>query len=288
MNFETYIDQAWADHGSQPEKVAEGLKKALPLVETDDHLAQLVQLAAHVFGDHLGNWADGLQLLKELQKHPILLPSRETEMAILRSIEVMHIGSGQSPNLNSFNIFEQVKILSASGSALGEHDAKRAKIFLNKALDIARINLDIKDSANRALAIAGNNLASALEEKKNRSPDDIDLMILAAQTGRKYWEVAGTWNQVAYAEYRLTMTYVQANQLSKALQHAQLFSEICQENKAEDRDMFYCYEALAIVERARKNDIGFKKAVEQATAYFEKLNTEQRAWCEPEMKKLLL
>jgi hypothetical protein len=287
MSFEAYLDQAWADHGSQPEKVADGLKKARLLVETDDHLSQLVRLATHVYGDHLGQWADGLQLLKELQKNPTPLPTKETEVAILRSIEVMHIGSGQMPSLSSFNISDQVKILAASGSVLSEHDAKRAKTFLNQALDIARMHLDKKDSANRALAVAGNNLASTLEQKMNRNSEETDLMILAAQTGRKYWEIAGTWNQVAYAEYRLTMTFVQANELAKALRHAQLFSEICQENQAEDRDLFYCYEALAIVERARKNDIGFKKAVAQATIYFERLDAEHRAWCLPEMNRLL-
>jgi len=287
MRFETYLDQAWALHGTQPETFAAELNSALPLVQTGDHLAQLVRLATHLFGDHLGRWTDGLNFLSGLQNNPKLVTGKETEMAILRGIEVMRMGSGLAPSLSSFSSSDQAKIMAAASSALGEHDAKRAADFLNQARDLANAHLDAKDSANRALAVSGNNLAGALERKLNRSPQETELMILAAQTGREYWEIAGTWNQVAYAEYRLTMTFVQANDLAKALQHAQLFRDICIENKAEDRDMFYCYEALAVVERAQKNSASFQKAVEQAKTYFEKLSAEHKTWCEPEMKNLL-
>lgn len=287
MNFETYFNQAWSDHATQTEIVASGLVTATSLVESNEQLAQLVGLITHVLGEHLGRWTDGQQLLTSLQVHPKFLPATETENAILRSIAVMQIGSGQSPNLDSFSLSQQIRVMAVASSALSEKDAIKAKELLDKALALARTGLNKEDPTNRALAVTGNNLASALEQKKSRSPEETELMILAAQTGRKYWQIAGNWNQVAYAEYRLTMTYVQANEFAKALQHAQQFAELCQEYKAEDRDFFYCYEALAVVERARKNEIGFKKAVDQAKSYFEKLSAEHKAWCEPEMMMLL-
>lgn len=45
-------------------------------------------------------------------------------------------------------------------------------------------------------------------------------MLLAAQTARKFWEQAGTWLQVEKAEYRLSMTYLQAGDPGKAWQRA--------------------------------------------------------------------
>jgi hypothetical protein len=76
-------------------------------------------------------------------------------------------------------------------------------------------------------------------------------MILAAETGRKYWELAGTWVEVERAEYRLAMTYMHAGQLDKALKHARLCESICNENDAAPFEKFFAAEALVKVQRAR-------------------------------------
>ena len=61
---------------------------------------------------------------------------------------------------------------------------------------------------------------------------------------------------------------------------------MCRENKAGELDMFYAFESLAKVERARKNEVSFQTAVEQAKSHFEKLNVEDKTWCEASLKKL--
>jgi hypothetical protein len=288
MNFETYINQAWADHATQSVKVAEGFASATKFVETNEQLAQMVNLVTHVMGEHLAKWNEGIELLGTLKANPKFEAGTETERAIHRSIEVMKIGGGQPPSLSGFSTSDQIRIMAVAGSALSERNAMKAKELLTKSLELARTGLDQKDPANRGLAVTGNNLACALEQKSDRNQAETDLMILAAQTGRKYWELVGTWLEVSRAEYRLAMTFLQAQDLNRAFDHAQTCVELCQNNKAGEMDMFYCYEALALVEKARGNEIGFTKAVDQVKRYFDLLSAEDKSWCEKSLKKLAL
>jgi len=174
-----------------------------------------------------------------------------------------------------------------AASALSEQkNPEKAQALFRQALDTAQVGISKDDPSNRALAVAGNNLACSLEEKAERTPKDTELMILAAQTGRKYWEIAGTWKQVTWGEYRLAMTYLKAGDLVQSLEHAQTCLELALEHEAPALEMFFGYEVLALVESAMENSIGFAKALEQVKAYFEKLSAEDKAWCEPSLQKL--
>jgi hypothetical protein len=115
----------------------------------------------------------------------------------------------------------------------------------------------------------------------------MDLMILAAQVGRKYWEIAGSWLEVERAEYRLSQTYLKANNFAKALEHAQTCLEVAQENNAPALELFFGYEALAQVEKVRNNPLGFAKAVELAKEHFEKLSPDDRLWCGESFNQLI-
>jgi tetratricopeptide (TPR) repeat protein len=162
----------------------------------------------------------------------------------------------------------------------------RAHAYFKQALERAQLGLSKEDPANRALAVAGNNLACALEEKTDRSEKEKLLMILAAETGRKFWEIAGGWKEILWAEYRLAMTYRKAGDSQKAMDHAQTCIEVAQENKASALELFYGYEALALVERDRGNKIGFEKALGHAKDYFSKLEGDDKSWCKGSMEKL--
>jgi hypothetical protein len=199
----------------------------------------------------------------------------------------MKLGRDELPDLENFGRSDQIRILAMASSALSERETNRSRQLLLKALDLARLGLEKKDPANRALAVTGNNLACALEEKKSKTPADRELMILAAKTGRGYWEVAGGWLEVSKAEYRLGMTYLEAGDRTKALKHAQICLEMCRDNKAGDLDMFFAFEILAKAERSRKNDLGFQEALEKANQYFNKLSVDDKTWCESSLKKLM-
>lgn len=287
MNFESYLDQSWNDHPTQSEKIASEFSRGASLVKTNEELSQLVGLVTHVMGEHLARWNDGVSFLSSLKTHSAFVKGSETEKAILRSIAALQVGGGQSIDLKSFSLSDQVRIFAVASSALADKNSKRSQDLLRQALNLAETGLDKKDPANRSLAVTGNNLACALEEKKSRTEEETELMILASQTGKKYWELAGGRLEVSRAEYRLAMTYLQAGDVAKAFRHAQTCVEFCRENDAGNLDMFYAYEALAHVEKKKDNSLGFQKAVDQAKGYFEKLSADKKSWCELSLKKLL-
>lgn len=286
MNFETYLNQAWNDHANESQKVAAGFLSAISLIETTEQLAQLANLVTHVMGEHLAEWQDGVKILTTFSTNPHCLSKGETEKLLQRSVAVLELGKNKDHDVSEFSVSDRIRIMAAAASALAERDSGRAhKLFYN-SLHLAEMGLDAKDPANRALAIAGNNLACIFEEKKNRSESDSELMILAAHTGRKYWELAGTWEEVTIAEYRLAMTYIQAKDGSRSRQHAQNSIELRRENKASDRFMFFGYQALALAEKLNANDFGFHQAAQEAKQYFEKLSTDDKSYCEAGLKSL--
>lgn len=288
MSFENFLNQAWNDHASQPEQVAERLPQGLKLLEKEEQIPQMAHLIAHVMGEHLGRWGQGSNLLKELTSSLYFKPNSEGEKSIARLTASLSLASGDDHLPAGFSLSDQVRTLAVAASALsGRNQISRAKSVFMQALSIAQTGLEKGDPANRALAVTGNNLACALEEKTEKDAADIDLMIIAAKTGRKYWEISGGSKEIQIAEYRLSMTYIQAGDFQKAFEHAQSCIEIGEANTTGPFDMFYGFEALAYAEQARKNQVGYSKAIEKVKFYFEQLSPENQSLCEKNLQKLL-
>jgi tetratricopeptide (TPR) repeat protein len=289
MTLDNFINQAWSDHATDSQAVAERLQQGLSLITENSQIPGVVQLATHVFGEHLGLWNDGIRFLEGLKKLSVFQPNTDSQAAVERSVATLKLAGKISSDLSSFGTTEQIRIYSSAAAALcGQNQVSQASEYFKRALELAQTGLAKNDPANRALAVTGNNLAATLEEKSSRSAEENQLMILAALTGRKFWEIAGTWLNVERAEYRLCMSYLKAGQLPQALEHAQLCLEVIEQNKAEPMEYFFGYEALALVEKARSNGIGFEKAVEHAKKYFELIENEgNKKWCKNSLEKLV-
>lgn len=280
MNFAQFIDQAWNDHVNDAAAVASQIPHAFELIHKKEDIPQLAHLLVHVFGEHLGRWDEGVSLLNQLKTHP-----HEDNQAIERSIATLEVASGKSFQSTEFSPSDQIRIYAVAAAALsGQANTLRAKELLQTALDSVSPALPKTDPAFRALAITGNNLACALEEKISRSVAETELMIFAAQVGRKYWEIAATWLEVKRAEYRLAYSYLRAGDLMRAYQHAQICVEMAELNTASDIDMFFGYEVLALVEKARGNETGFLMAATRVRGLFEKLSDEDKKWCEKSLQ----
>ncbi|MBN8540469.1 MAG: hypothetical protein J0L82_08785 [Deltaproteobacteria bacterium] len=291
-SFDEFLNLAWNDHAKQTNEVADRLLESLPLVNDAEQIPRLAQLITHVYGEHLGEWEKGIDLLLKLKTIPILSDASRSDSpgmsAITRSVAVLELASGKITQVNELPLSEQIRVLATAASALSEQkDPERARRYFRDAIGKAQLGLQKDDPANRALAVTGNNLACALEEKISRTEIETEFMVLSAQTARKYWEIAGTWLEVERAEYRLSQTYLKANDYAKSLMHAQECLEVAISNHAPPLEMFFGYEALALVEKAKGNTLGFQKALDHIKANFEKLSAEDKAWCEPSLKKLL-
>jgi tetratricopeptide (TPR) repeat protein len=281
MNFETFIKQAWKDHAKDASGVANRLSEGTELIENEEQIPELARLATHIWGEHLGRWKDGVEFLEGIRNHSTFKEGSESDLALVRSIAILRLASGEEAAIEKSSRSNQIWILSAAASALAQQgQIAKAQYYLRQAMEKAQLGLSKDDPACRALAVSGNSLACALEEKTSRTSAEMDLMVLAAEAARKYWEIAGTWLEVERAEYRLAMSHLKAGNMQQALEHAQTCLEMVKENEAPAMEHFFALEALAIVEKSRGNQIGYGKALELAKEQYAKLESEnERTWC---------
>lgn len=289
MDFNTYLNKAWNDHAADAASVANTFHEGLKLVQTASDLEQLGRLATHVYGEHLGKWNDGLSFINILSRHSQFSANSLIEKSFSIFKGSLSLSAAQpSFDLKSYSVSDQIRILAMSASSLSEQgQSDKAKDYFLKALELGQSGISKEDPANRSLAITGNNLACSLEEKNTRNDKETDLMILAAKTARKFWEIAGTWKEVERAEYRLSQSYLKAAKIEESFIHAQNCVEICSENSAPALEFFFSYEALALAEKAKGNNLGYKTAVAQVNKYFEQLSADDKSWCETTLKKII-
>jgi hypothetical protein len=287
MDFTDFVNQAWEDHATQPAQVAQRLTaEGLALVSEPAHVAPLAQLLHHVWGEHLGRWGDGQTALHALAAHPACGAGSTGEQTMQRCTASLALCAGQADTRRQMTASNAIRVTALAAAALAEHDTARATQLLRDALarsDAAPLAAD--DPAHRALAVAGNNLACTLEEKAGRSADETALMVLAAQTGRRFWAIAGGWLETERAEYRLAMTWLQAGDPAQARLHAQACLDTVQRESAPALEHFFAREALAVVARAARS-ADTPAAVAQAHEAFAKLDEGDRAWCQASLDKL--
>ena len=288
MDFDRFLSQAWDEHAADAAGVAERLDTLGPgLVGEEAQLVPLAHLVHHVYGEHLGRWADGRALLQRLAAHPACSAEGAAGTALRRFQASLALCEGSVDERPSMSAPDRIRVTALAAAGLAERDTARAAALFTEALAAAeQAGLDAADPTNRALAVMGNNLASTLEEKTTRTPAERDLMIAAAQAGRRYWALAGTWLETERAEYRLAMTWLQAGDAGQARHHAQQCLAIVRDNAAPALERFFGFEALALAERAAGNPEGHAAALAQAREAFAALDEGDRGWCQPTLDKL--
>ncbi len=283
MTFEEYLNDAWSRHGSESPELLDNFKKQFSLIHSTDEINQMGHLIAHVSGEHMGQWGRGIQLLNELRDHPQAVD----KSGLNRFIAALALGDDKNFSLEDFSNSDRVRIYSMTASALAaQNEIVRAGLYLDQAEKLCHSVLDKKDPAHRNLAIAGNNLASALEEKPSLSHEEINLMIHAAFLARKFWEIAGTWLEIERAEYRLAKTFLKADILDKAYSHAERCLEMISQHGNDPLEQFFGMEVMGQIEDARKNHLGREEAVKCMKEAFAKMAPEDQQWCKETLEKM--
>jgi hypothetical protein len=287
VDFKTFLAKAWQEHADDTRAVADRLGDALALIDSEAQIPELANLANHVFGAHLGAWHEGLGLLERLSSLPTFIADGPSGAALRRSTSSLLLAAQLEDTRAALSPSDCIRVGAMTAATLAERDTKRAMSLFEEALAQMRVaQLPENDPANRALAVTGNNLASVLEEKATRTAAERELMILAAQTGRHYWEIAGTWLETERAEYRLAMTWLQAGDADRARHHAQACLTIVAANEGRALERFFGFEALALAEHKAGNPVALADAVAAARITFEQIDASDRTWCAETLEKL--
>ena len=223
MDFDSFLNQAWDDHAADAAGVAERLAAQVPERTTDAaQVTALANLVHHVYGEHLGRWADGRALLQRLAAHPACTAGSAAVPALARFQASLSLCEGLADERAAMTPSDRIRVTALAAANLAERDTPRASALFAEALaETDRAGLETADPTHRALAVTGNNLACTLEEKPHRTPAERALMIAAAQAARRFWALAGGWLETERAEYRLAMTWLQAGDPALARHHAQ-------------------------------------------------------------------
>ena len=282
MIFSDFLNQCWKDHAANPEIVAAGIADGIGLISEGNHINQLANLIIHLFGEHLGRFADGIGLLEKLKQSSLV--TEEIAAALNCAKVTLAYSAGKVTDWSGLTVTEKVRIFcGAAGIQNARNEASKAEKDFRSALYVAT-ELSETDPANRLLAICSNNLACALEEKTSLSNDEEVLMLLAAHSGRKYWQIAGTWLEVERAEYRLAQSYLKARDLINSIKHANLCLTICETNSAGALEFFFAYESIALVEHKLKQST--LRSLPQMQKYFAELAQSDKEWCRHTLTKI--
>jgi hypothetical protein len=287
MNFDAFLETAWSDHGDRPQEVADRLASSLHVVEAPEHIPPFARLLTHVYGEHLGQWSRGIDLLEAMRALPGFDGSEVAEGVLSRNIATLRYAGGDAAALTSLDVADRAFVLASAAAAFagrGEH--MRGVAAYSEALRLANSGLPPGSAAVRALAIGGNNLATALEEKKDRDAAETEGMLVAAQGGLTYWKQAGTWLEEERAEYRLTRSLLQARRAKDAIESARRCVDVCERNDAPAIETFFGYVVLALAQRADGDATAFAASRQRALALLEQVPEDEKRYCQSDLADL--
>lgn len=276
MSLEQFVAQGWNDHATDAVGVFDRFAAAVDLVTDRPHLPMLAGLVAHVAGEHLGRYDDGVALLDRIAaRRPDDAATPEAK-AVVRQQAALHLAAGRRLVSDRFEerarvpgqpvASNRIRVLAvAAGMLAGQGQPGRGAALLEEALGLADYHPGKDDPATRTLAVTGNNVAATLEEKRDRTAADDALMVRAAETGLRFWSLAGTWLETERAHYRLAASLRHARRLDRALEHARACARIVAANGGDAFERFYGHEALALVHHAR-GEAGPARAERDAAA----------------------
>ena len=288
MHFDQFLEQAWSDHGGTPLAVGEQLKTARTLLTETGQVAELARILVHVFGEHLGDWVGANTELARLQEHLLCLNDAAAASAVRVARGALSLAQGQVPQGAALDEEERVRALcSASAVCLGRGELGNASDLFELGLKLVALLPAASSGYERSLAVAANNLACALGDLPLRDEAQSAQMLRAAQTARRYWELAGTWLEVERADYVLAKSCLRAGQVRQAAAHAAACLSLCQANRAPAFELFFANEIAALASRALGYGAAFEAARAAALNAYHGLDPQEQATCQGERDALL-
>ncbi len=286
VTFAQFIEKAWEDHGDAPRAVADRLSVAVASVTAADDVPPYARIVTHVIGEHLGEWDRGIALLESLRRGPAFHAAPVAQEALRRGVATLCYASGDSVVTAGLAPDDRAAVFAgAAGMFAGRGDYDGALAAYASGVALAA-ELPQGSDVFRALAIAGNNLAAALEEQATRTPAQTQGMVAAAQGGLAFWRLAGTWLEEERAHYRLARSHLAAGEPVPAVEAAKDCAQVCLTNDAPAFERFFAYAVLAraLREAGRRTDGDDMR--DEALAWFDRIPESERRWCEADLAEL--
>lgn len=285
MDVDAFIDQAWTEHGDAPEAVAVRLPSALPHLDTPARATAFAALVAHVLGEHLGRWADGLALIDAAI--PAVAADAPAREALARQAAALRWSAGDARALAGLPSDHGLAALALAASMLaGRGEFGRAFAAYDEAEAAAAAGLPPDSPAPRALAVGGNNLAASLQERAGRDAAETAGMLRAAASALRWWRVAGTWLQEERAWWRLSHCRRLAGDADGAVEAARTGLAVCAANAAPPFECFFLHVAEALAQAARGDGAAQAAARAAALAAHAQVADDERAWCASDLELL--
>jgi hypothetical protein len=289
MTIDDLVSKGWDDHAADAEGVFARFPQGIALATSPGGAVALAGLITHVAGEHLGRFDDGIALLERLAASAKLEPASPEARAIARSQAALHLAAGRRHEAERLEergraggaippASDRIRIFAVAASALaGRGLTAEAAARFDEALALASYGPTKDDPAARALAVTGNNLAAALEERPSRTPLETDLMVLAAETGLRFWSIAGGWVEIERAHYRLSNSLRLAGHAERAVRHARECLRIVLANGADPFESFHARDVLARALRAYGDAAGSRRERDAAAALVPALEPDAQA-----------
>lgn len=287
MDLDALLKAAWNQHAEDPQAVADQLVANGHRLETSAQVAPFVRLLVHVYGEHLGQWQRGAEVINTLRQQLPFAPDDAATVTLRKAVATLRYANGDASALEGLGGPERASALATAASAFaGRHESTRAIVAFTEALRIAERGLPTGSPTLRDLAVTSNNLAATWEEKADRQPNETTAMLLAAHTALKYWKLAGTWLEEERAEYRLARSLLQAGQADAAVDPAQRCVDVCTRNGAPAFELFFAYAVLGMAQRAAGQADAFHHSHAAALAHWQQIPEEDRVWCQEDLAAL--
>lgn len=281
-DLDRFIRQGWNDHADHPEAVAQRVAQRVAVEGAGPALAPLVGLLVHVYGEHLGRWAEGAAVLRELAARA------PDEAAIPRGIAALGLAGGDPQAADGLAPDERIAALgTASTARLGHADPAGADRLLTEAVDTAR-GLALADAspAVRAIAVAANNLSAELQDRVSRTPAEDALMVTSAEQALAHWRRAGGWLEHERAEYMVARALLRAGRGADGLPHARQCLALCDAHQAPPFERFFGHTIAALCAHAAGEVEVFDEQFERALRQRAEVSMDDLHWCDKDLAEL--
>ncbi len=287
MSFDTFIDTAWNDHGDRPQEVADRLAASLDVVEHPDHVPPFARLVTHVFGEHLGQWRAGIDLLESLRSLPAFDGNAAAAGAVTRSVAALRHAGGDPAALDALSPEDRVAALAIAAAAFsGRGEFKRAIAAYADALQLAaagfppdRRRCGRSPSAATTWRRRSRRRRTGMRPKRPawwRRPR------AASSTGD--WPGRGSRRSARCTGSRAACCR-RANSCAR-VQSAQECLDVCRRNDAPAIERFFGCVVLAIAHRAAGDAPAFTAARERALDLYAQVPEDERPWCASDLAEL--